>query len=76
MTLPLRVVIGRSLSSATVRGLALTVTKYSRSPIFCVPAGRIEFCAPIAAVTSLPERPVARSASGSRSTWTCRCRPP
>ena len=46
---------------------------YSNSPIFCVPTGVIRFCAASVFATSVPDRPRACSAFGSRSIWICAC---
>ena len=68
--------IGRSLSSGTVRGLAFMATSYSNSPILAVPDGSTMFCWPRVLTMSIGARPFDWSRRGSRSTITCRCLPP
>ena len=68
--------IGRSFSSATVRGLAFIATSYSNSPILAVPDGSTMFCWPRVLTMSIGARPFDWSSRGSRSTITWRCLPP
>ncbi len=76
VTAPRSLRIGRSFSSSSLRGLALSFTAYSVVPIFCVPAGNVRFWLPMAVLTSTAVRPCARNASGCRSTCTWRVAPP
>jgi hypothetical protein len=57
-------------------GDELVRTLYSMGPIFAVPAGRMTFWLARAVETSKAESPLAKSASGSRSTMTDRALPP
>src|SRR5271155_2196467 len=70
------VLIGNWFNSATVVGLLLVSTAYSKAPIFEVPEGRTRFCALIALTTSRGESPFDWSALVSRSTCPWRCFPP
>ena len=72
----LTTLMGRSFSSATVRGLAFMATSYSNSPIFAVPDGSTIFCWPRVVTMSPGESPFDWSSFWSRSTITCRCLPP
>ncbi len=73
---PLRVLTGIALSWAMVPGVPLSATAYSEASIFCVPAGRIRFCALTALTMSVGVRPCASSFCVSRSTVICRLLPP
>jgi len=56
--------IGKSLSAATVSGLLLSRTLYSRVPTLAVPAGRIQFCALSAALNTVAAGRSARKEGG------------
>ena len=73
---PLRVRTGMLLSPAMVSGEPLVASVYSVAPILAVPDGSTRFCALTALTTSLGVRPLASSASVSRSTEITRCLPP
>src|SRR5882762_5035172 len=73
---PFTHLIGMSLSCPTTSGLELRRTLYSRVPSFAEPAGRITFCALIAALTSDGDSPLAYRRDRSMSTLISRGTPP
>jgi hypothetical protein len=76
MVAPFTVLTGRLFSASIASGLLLSFTSYSNWPILAVPGGTIWFCAASAPATSSADSPLDCSASGSRSIWICRTRPP
>ena len=73
---PFTTLIGRALNSSTLAGALFSSTLYWLAPTLMKPIGLIWVWAASASETSCADRPFCCSATGSRSTCTCRCAPP